>query len=201
MRMVQLFTCPKPGCRKFVKFRVGNGHTNCFTHLTACFGLEKVHELYNEAKEKENQAAIDGEVPGSVRSHFAYACANERDLTIYSWLLAIILQNLPLSSVENEEMRAFSKYNEHPISIKTIVAVMFALVELVEEAIAEELKKTNCGALKHDGWSRNGIHYISLFACYMLPLLVRKKSAIVTEYKRMCTLLAVSPMSGVLEAG
>ncbi len=67
-----------------------------------------------------------------------------------------ILKNLPIHHVTDPEVRRFSKF-EVNIGHVTIVKVIFAFVELVEQRIATEVQHTQ-GALLFDGWSCNDMH-------------------------------------------
>ena len=37
------------------------------------------------------------------------------------------------------------------------------MTKLVEERIISDLKTTTCGAIRNDGWSRYGVHYLCYF--------------------------------------
>ena len=42
------------------------------------------------------------------------------------------------------------------------------MVPMAEEAIVEEMKVVGYGAIMHDGWSKFGTHYVTIFAQYNL---------------------------------
>ena len=56
-------------------------------------------------------------------------------------------------------------------SIKTVSAVILAMVPLVERLIAKELKSPEYGAIMHDCWTKFSTHYFGLFALVLLLLL------------------------------
>lgn len=72
---------------------------------------------------------------------------------------------LPIAFVEDKEVRNFCKYDIN-IGQKTIIEVIFKLVKLVEIEISQELKGT-IGAILFDEWTRNSIHYVTVF-CHIV---------------------------------
>ena len=59
--------------------------------------------------------------------------------------------NIPLTALEDNLFRNFSKYNEH-ISRQLLKDVMHQLVCVVEKKIHDETITTR-GAILHDGWT------------------------------------------------
>ena len=81
------------------------------------------------------------------------------------WLRLTVMKNVPVSAIEDDLYRSFCRYDER-FGRSYFKEVMFNLVELVEERISIEMKRTK-GAILHDGWSCSGTHYIGLFASYV----------------------------------
>lgn len=75
------------------------------------------------------------------------------------------MKSEPVSYIEDSLTRKFSRFDE-PLCIKTIKAVIFKATEFVEKRIAELMVNTK-GAIIHFGWTRNGMHYIGVFASFM----------------------------------
>jgi hypothetical protein len=46
--------------------------------------------------------------------------------------------------------------------------VILAMVVELEKKIAAEMKEAGYGSIMHDGWSKNGIHYLGIFICFLL---------------------------------
>jgi hypothetical protein len=188
------FKCPEDFCAHQYPCQVNTGFSNPFNHLCVCFGSkEAVHQLYNEALQEVKKKG------GTLLSHFSNNTLNERQLAMHGYhIRLLVMKNLPLAMVEDESFREFSKFGAQ-VSIKTVREVIIQMVELVEEAISAELKQTPCGAIMHDGWTAGGMYYIGLFACYMRQIKIMEKAASKTIDECTITLLAVAPMSQVVD--
>jgi hypothetical protein len=180
-----VFKCMRHGCDKIVSKFKQSGYTNPFDHLCRCYGTEEeVYRVYYQAKAAEDEAFDNSS--SSIKNHFSIASAKSRERAMHAWIRLIVLRGIPVSYVEDPIFRSFSKYSDN-ISHKAVVRTIFQLVILVEQKVKDELAKTSCGAIMHDAWTRAGIHYVALFACYMKE----KKN---TKPEPFCTLLSVSPM-------
>jgi hypothetical protein len=115
---------------------------------------------------------------------------------MYGYMHLIIMRSLPISYIEDSEVRSFSVYN-HPTSRKIFKEVLFKVIKLVEESITEEVTTTQCGSIVHNGWTCNGTHYVGLFAVYCRPIKVKNKTSFNAESKLELTLLASSPMANI----
>jgi hypothetical protein len=71
---------------------------------------------------------------------------------------------------------------------------MFKLVELVEERIGQSMRKAGKGAIMHDGWSCNGVHYVGLIACFNNPLTSKHYGYKGSDSNVELCLLSCSPM-------
>ena len=92
-----------------------------------------------------------------------------KELALNDYLHLIMLKNLPLSTIEDPEFRKFHRYNEK-ISRKVLKDTVFKLVDVVDKKLGDEMKLAGKGSILHDGWTCAGVHYIALFACYLLPI-------------------------------
>lgn len=147
-------------------------------------------ELYNKAKVE--QKAKGG---GALLDFFELKAATAKEKSVYGYLKFIVMKSLPVSYVEDPEVREFSKYDEYPVARDTLTRTIIHLVELVEDKIAEELKETPHGGLLHDGWTCNGTHYLGVFATYINKhkKFHSKKDVEIIE-QPMITLLACAPL-------
>ncbi len=66
---------------------------------------------------------------------------HSRTMTVHAYLRLIVLKNIPVSIVEDVEIRKFSQHKEH-ISVKTIIQVISQLVELIQKRITVDLQGT-----------------------------------------------------------
>jgi hypothetical protein len=76
-----------------------------------------------------------------------------------------------------------------------IKSILFAMVELVEKAVAKEMREAGCGALMHDAWTKVDVHYIGIFACYMRNINIVVDNQKVSKKEATSALLSVSPMA------
>lgn len=149
-------------CVKVVACR--NGLGNAFSHLASCHGGEEnVYALYDQTM-KERASG----------NHLKIASLYTKyDYRLLAWITPIVNKNLPLNIVEDKDYRLQSKHydaGDHKthFSIKLVSQVIFQLVELVEEMMAKEMAEAKCGAILHDGWSGNVLHFLALFAVYVV---------------------------------
>jgi len=89
----------------------------------------------------------------------------------YAWIICVVENYLPLTFVESESIRKYSKLK--PISRITLKKHMILVQKFVQIKIADVLP-IKIG-LVFDGWSCNGIHYVGLFAVSIAksPFLVK----------------------------
>lgn len=77
--------------------------------------------------------------------------------------------------------------------------VLFHLATIVEETISQEMQIAKHGSIMHDGWSKFGTHYTSLFVQYNRTVIQNtgklKKAVLVPT----SALLAMRPMPGIVE--
>ena len=190
------YECPKPGCvTPIVSFLDKTGFNNPYQHLKSCYARGQsatqqqavLRALYAEAQSTADRLG------GSLKSHFRIDTLSEYEKTVNSYIRLIVLKSLPISYVDDNEIRSFSKFNMVVIS-KTIIQVIFQLVKLVESRIKDEIHDTK-GAILYDGWTCNSTHYIGLYASYCVPQPHRYSNANITRAVHRLTLLSLSPMS------
>ena len=70
----------------------------------------------------------------------------------------IIMENVPLNIIESPTYRRFSKHPD-PIIIQIARESIFQLKAFVEEEISADLKAAKLGAITHDGWTENRMHF------------------------------------------
>ena len=116
----------------------------------------------------------------------------EEDLL--SWIDMIIMKNLPLNIVEDDMFRKFA-VSTNIFSIKTVRAVILAMVPLVEKMIIKEMKDAGYGALMHDGWTKFSTHYFGLFASYNIKVKQKLAGELCETTMPKQVLLAVSPLT------
>ena len=68
------------------------------------------------------------------------------------------------------------------------------MVDVVEKKISNEMAEAGRGSILHDGWSKNGMHYVGVYACYINKAnLSASKNEIKSEQPQL-VLLACLPM-------
>ena len=88
------------------------------------------------------------------------------------------------------------KHN-HTFSKRMIKKVIFNLVPMVEDLIAEEMSQAGVGAIMHDGWSQFGTHYVAILAQYNRNIKQRIGKQSTTSVMTANVLLAIRPMGAV----
>lgn len=195
------YRCPRPGCRNpSVRFRSGTGYSNPYRHLRACYARGKPENeqiavlncLYAEAVKARDYHG------GSILSHFSIRALTEMDKAVFGYLRLIVMRSLPVTIVEDEEYRRFTKHGQK-ISYRMIVSVILRLVELVEKRVSIELQGTQ-GAVMFDGWVGNSTHYVNVIASYCIDAPKKTNSGTVLESMTRSTLLGISSL-GQIETG
>jgi hypothetical protein len=100
-----------------------------------------------------------------ISAHLNATITTPKERAIADWMKLIVDKDKPLSDVEDEVMRSFSKH-EVKVSAKLMKDVIYKLTEDVQAAISKEMVAAPIGSIMHDGWSRSSTHYFGLFACY-----------------------------------
>ena len=104
------------------------------------------------------------------------------------------MKNLLLSIVEDELLRNFAAASS-TFSIKTVRAVILAMVPLVEELITHEMKIAGYVALMHDAWTKYSTHYFGLFASYNVKVNQKVGGEVCELTMQKQVLLKASPLT------
>ena len=88
----------------------------------------------------------------TVEESFNIALATKVQKDLHGRIRFLVQKNLPLSRIENNEFREFSKHKTN-FSVKRMRATMHKLVEGAEEKIKMEMKEASRGAILHGDWS------------------------------------------------
>ena len=112
---------------------------------------------------------------------------------MYRYLKLVVMKLLPMSSVSDPEFRMFSKFDE-VFSVKHLNSVDFKITEIVEKSIGVVMKDTQ-GAIVHDGWTSNEMHYFGVFASFMEQATVTRDGVESVEQEHRFPLLSVSPLT------
>ncbi len=186
--------CPHPNCTKKgsgIFIEEGKGYTNAFKHFSSCYGGDtELYRLYMEAEQLSEQGS---EPTGSF---FNVASMTEQQQDLFRWADLILEENLPLSTIEKKSFRSFGKV-KHNFGVKRMKDTLSALSDIVKGKIADELKDTKHGAIMHDGWTMSGVHYIGLFACYIIKRKFRDNGTSNSEDVPVVTLLSCAPMGKI----
>lgn len=59
------------------------------------------------------------------------------------------------------------------------------------------MKKSRRGTILHDGWSKNGVHYVAIYACFMKEVSEYRNKVQVKGVVPELVLLACSPMASL----
>ena len=130
----------------------------------------------------------------SIREAFDVNQLTQEQKDLNGWLTFILSESLPLSVVEKPSYRKQSKYC-HRFSLCRMSETVRKLTQMVEKPIAREMKEAGRGTLMHDAWSKGGVHYIALYACYVRRIMKVEKGETVFEEKPELTLLSCAPIS------
>ena len=185
--------CPRPAnlCKLHgnpTVMKKGSGYSNAYHHLVNCFGSEM-----NLVKEYTRAKIISASEGMNVVSCYDVASSKQEHKDMMAWIKFIIDTNSPLTCVENPSYREFSK-TVNNFSFQRIKDVLINLNIHVEECIAKELKEAGRGAIMYDAWSKCGVHYIGLFACYNRHMKIVQNGVSLIETIPEITLTSVAPM-------
>lgn len=130
---------------------------------------------------------------GTIKSHFCVQALSEYEKTIIGYLRLVVIKSLPLSYVDDAEIRSYSKFNIS-VSSQTIILVTIKLVELFEDRIKEELEGTKRFILI-DGWTCNSIYFIGMFSSYCNVKTNQSIPGITKDIVVRLKLLSIFPMN------
>ena len=181
-------------CDHPTPMQVGKGTGNAFKHLcNAHFNGDEnaVAEAYVDALELQEKSSSGG----TLSKFVSVESASSKEKAIFDWIVLMVMDNIPLSSVNNSHFRQFSKHRpEDVFSVEMIKETLIQLWALVELLIADEMKQVGIGAIMHDAWSEMQTHFLGLIAVYNKQFKLTEDGVTRTIEKVQTVLLAVSPM-------
>ena len=180
--------CPK--CTKSLLSNKKSNYTNPVDHVKRCMGTSAVTRA---AKEHRKAATMskDGKVAPTAQASIlnAMCMANEQDIVLHRMAVLVTVFNLAIVLFKDPEflMAILMEAADIDLFVDTLVWLTF----IVEEKIAAEMKGKR-GMIYHDGWTKFGVHYVCLFASYMVkcPGVELAKNS----FKSVMTLITVSTL-------
>ena len=190
-----VFECPKKD--QYIKkngdisFQKGKGWTNPCSHLKTCLCHGKMLELYDIYKENMDRKQHD-------LSDFFTPIVKmyTTEQAMYDWIELILEESLPMSITKKKTLREFKK-DANNVSQEKLKETLYNLVELVESQIGYQMKKPRRGKILHDGWSKNGVHYVSIYVYFMKEVSEYRNKVEVKGVVPELVLLACSPMTSL----
>jgi hypothetical protein len=143
------FKC-KFGCKR--EYSASAGPTNLCNHVVNC---------HNEWKELMIEATT---TCGPIDDHFK-SSISVKALKMHSWVRFVVFGDMPLSIVENKEIRKISKIES--TTTKTLIKYLEALQCKVERTIKSKLQAAGNIGLIFDNWTCRCEHYTGIFATYV----------------------------------
>ena len=145
--------------------------TNLVDHVKRCMGIEAVTCAVQEHR-KAAAASKDGKMAPHVQSSIlnSMCMANEQDMLLHRMSLLVTVFNLAIDFFKNPDFLIAIVMDS--VGIDLFVDFLTWHVFVVEEKVAAEMKGKE-GMIYHDGWSKFGVHYVCLFASYMVELSVK----------------------------
>lgn len=184
-----------------------SGFSNLYSHMASCSdgGEEGLVSMYENAVACAKASGVIPSKEGNIRPFLDAASVSEKAKTVHGWLMWMAEKNMPVTAVQDDAHREFSKYRIK-ISYQTMVNVLGKVVELVENKIKEELKRVKAAggkaAIAHDGWtSSQNEQYVGLFISYCHPSDGRIDGVKTMFWVAETVLLACSPMDHHPEEG
>ena len=95
----------------------------------------------------------------------SFAMASKKDQDLYTALDLIIHHNIPITKFRDHEFSRHFNWKIGSPHYQTIVDTMVELFFVVNDSIAGEITNQK-GVIHHDGWSKDGVHYVGLLATY-----------------------------------
>ena len=204
-RLHTIYLCPKvTNCTKNnaeICFQDGTGWSNPYKHLLACLCSGNVTELeihyWNalsmrtsaspKAKGKQTNLVFAAKFP------LPYQLCNQRERDMFAWVTMIVMEHIPLSSVESEQYRNFTKHAT-PFSIRSVRNVILAMTLSIEEKLKAEIAAAGNLSIVHDAWSKFGEHYFALFATYIATRTTVVDGVVKEQKGPVISLLSVAPL-------
>jgi hypothetical protein len=183
-RVADYFACRCcPESNRCVR-KKANGYTNLKTHL-----IDKHKDYWMDSARK----ILAGEVRGPIDLIFG---ATDKAKQIHGWMTQVVMNNLPLSFVDNPINRRYSKLKS--LSSKSLKKYMRRLKKFVMRQIEYLLKKSGTFGLIQDGWSEGVEHYLSIFATFTEEIEDKQSKEIKYQVREL--LLAFSVIEDIDDA-
>ena len=58
---------------------------------------------------------------------------------------------------------------------------IYNMVEIIEGRISAEMKDATRGSILYDGWTKNGVNFVAIFACYIKKVGTSSSSGVIEE--------------------
>ena len=113
-----------------------------------------------------------------------------------NFIEGIVLKKWALSDYEEKWMRQKLRFT-HTIGNKGVKEVFHKLVKIVEKNITKELLEVGIISELHDEWTKGGVHYIGLVACYNQFHNMVLKGKTVLNQMPVLRLLERTPLPGI----
>ena len=208
----RVFICPRGEyCTKVDgvnEFPAGSGFTNPHNHLISCLcgGNEiEVEDHYwnatsqfsilsppHKGGKQSKQSKLQFGAKAKPRTE-AYHILNQREKDMFAWVVMIVMEHIPISSVENVNYRSFAQPNTH-FGTKTVRRVILAMTVFIEQVLAAEIASAGKLSIVHDAWSKFGEHYFALFATYKATRRSVVNGVVTDLSAPVISLLSVAPL-------
>ncbi|KAG2886411.1 hypothetical protein PC119_g14784 [Phytophthora cactorum] len=129
---------------------VNTGYTNLHKHLTKCIGKDYDAKYASAVKARRNGLGFE-----------VIEYVSERDLSVFKWIVGVLMRNMPLSEVDNPLTRELAgiSSSDH-VSSRSLSTYIKYLVPLVE-ALVEKIPPLPFGVML-DGWTTKSTHYVAV---------------------------------------
>ena len=105
--------CPKQSCQKRIDYAQKSGYSNPYSRILSCIGSTNVEKMMHEYEEhRKKEAGGQSLIPFQPKVGI-----NDKEKSIIAWITIIVKKSLPLSFVEDNDMREFAQ-SKVPVSIK-----------------------------------------------------------------------------------
>jgi hypothetical protein len=147
-------------CGKASEMQADKAVTNAFNHMASKHfdgDADALLKAYADAEELKSSKG------GKMADHVFVEFATKKELAMTEWVDLIVMENLSLSSVESSRFRQFSRHTDvfgHHMLRETLLQ----LQSLVMDRVSEEMLEAEIGAVMHDGWTYNRIHFLGIIA-------------------------------------
>ena len=208
----QILRCPRRdacsivtlGDRGRIKVIDKAGYTNPYKHILKCVFANNADDMldaYWETQVGRKRQALMSKytsvMPSSLPLSFLLS---KEDLALFEWVEMIVMENWPLSTVENRLYRKALK-QDYKFSKKRVRSVIIAMTCSVETILAAEMKEAGKGSIVHDAWSKFGAHYFALFTTYIATRETDVNGVATCVTQPVISLISVAPLHTPVKEG